>query len=155
AVDGVSFMDDWGTQISLLISPKTWEQIFKPMYKDYSDLAHSKGKKIFFHSDGYIEAIYPHLVEIGLDAINSQLFCMNIENLVEKYGDKVTFWGEIDRQHILPFGTTEDVKKAVNRVASAVIKKNGKRTGAFAQCEWNAFDPYENIVTVFEEWDKQ
>ncbi|MDP4121373.1 MAG: methyltransferase, partial [Bacillota bacterium] len=63
--------------------------------------------------------------------------------------------GEIDRQHILPFGTTEEVKKAVNRVATAVIKKNGKRTGAFAQCEWNAFDPYQNILTVFEEWDKQ
>lgn len=155
AVDAVSFMDDWGTQISLLISPKTWEQFFKPMYKEYSDLAHSKGKKIFFHSDGNIEAIYPHLVEIGIDAINSQLFCMNIEGLVEKYGDKVTFWGEIDRQFILPFGTTEEVKKAVRRVACAVIKKNGKRTGAFAQCEWNAFDPYENILTVFEEWDKQ
>lgn len=152
-VDGFSFMDDWGTQISLLINPQIWREIFKPMYKDYCDLAHSKNKYVFFHSDGFIEQIYPDLVEIGVDAINSQLFCMDIEKLVDLYGDKVAFWGEIDRQYILPFGTKEDVKNAVDRVSEAVIKKNKKRTGAFAQCEWNAFDPYENMITVFEHWD--
>ena len=75
-------MDDWGTQISLLINPQIWREIFKPMYKDYCDLAHSKNKYVFFHSDGFIEQIYPDLVEIGVDAINSQLFCMDIENLL-------------------------------------------------------------------------
>jgi hypothetical protein len=54
---------------------------------------------------------------------------------------------------VLPFGTTRDVEKAVDRVADAVIKKNKKRTGAIAQCEWNAFDPYENMLTVFKRWD--
>lgn len=152
-VDGISFMDDWGTQISLLINPSIWREIFKPMYKDYCDLAHSKGKYVFFHSDGFIEQIYPDLVEIGVDAINSQLFCMDIEKLVDSYGDKICFWGEIDRQTILPFGTVEQVNKAVDRVSDAIIKKNKKRTGAIAQCEWNAFDPYENIVAVFDHWN--
>lgn len=151
-VDGISFMDDWGTQRSLLINPALWREIFKPMYKDYCDLAHSKGKFVFFHSDGNIESIYPDLIEIGIDAINSQLFCMDMEGLIEKHGDKITFWGEIDRQNILPFGSTDDVKKAVDRVADKVIAKNGKRTGAIAQCEWNAFDPYENVKAVFEQW---
>ncbi|MFA7673062.1 MAG: uroporphyrinogen decarboxylase family protein [Clostridia bacterium] len=153
ACDAFSFMDDWGTQISLLISPVLWRQLFKPLYKEYCDMAHSKGKFVFFHSDGFIESIYPDLVEIGVDAINSQLFCMDIEKLVDLYGDKICFWGEIDRQTVLPFGTTRDVEKAVDRVADAVIKKNKKRTGAIAQCEWNAFDPYENMLTVFKRWD--
>jgi len=152
-IDGFSFMDDWGTQISLLISPVIWREWFKPMYKDYCDLAHSRNKYVFFHSDGFIEQIYPDLIEIGIDAINSQLFCMDIEKLVNLYGDKICFWGEIDRQYTLPFGTVDDVKKAVDRVADAVIKKNRKRTGAFAQCEWNAFDPYENMISVFRHWD--
>ena len=153
-VDGVSFMDDWGSQLSLLISPVLWRQVFKPMYKDYCDMAHSRGKYVFFHSDGNIESIYPELIEIGINAINSQLFCMDIERLVEKNGDKITFWGEIDRQNIVPFGTTTDVENAVGRVASAVMTKNKKRTGAIAQCEWNACDPYENICAVFDNWDK-
>jgi len=154
-MDGFSFMDDWGSQISLLINPKLWRQVFKPMYKDYCDLAHSKGKYVFFHSDGYIESIYPDLIELGVDAVNSQLFCMDIEKLVDNYGDKITFWGEIDRQKILPFGTTEDVKKAVDRVANAVISKNGKRTGAIAQCEWNSHDSYENVLAVFDRWNEK
>lgn len=151
-VDGVSFMDDWGTQKTLLISPAMWREFYKPLYKDYCDILHSKGKYAFFHSDGNIESIYPDLIEIGVDALNSQLFCMDIEGLGEKYAGKITFWGEIDRQNVLPFGAAEDVKKAVNRVSKALLR--GKKTGVIAQCEWGKMDPKENITAVFEEWDK-
>jgi uroporphyrinogen decarboxylase len=151
-VDGVSFMDDWGTQKTLLISPNLWREFYKPLYKDYCDILHSKGKYAFFHSDGNIESIYPDLIEIGVDAVNSQLFCMDIEQLGEKYAGKITFWGEIDRQFILPFGSTEDVKNAVRRVAKSLLK--GKRTGVIAQCEWGKNDPKENIMAVFEQWEK-
>ena len=151
-VDGVSFMDDWGTQQTLLISPEIWRAVYKPLYKDYCDILHARGKSVFFHSDGHIEAIFPDLIEIGVDAVNSQLFCMDIEKLGERYAGKVTFWGEIDRQHVLPFGTPDDVRAAVRRVANATIK--GPRTGVIAQCEWGNRDPAENIEAVFEEWDR-
>lgn len=154
-VDGISFMDDWGTQISLLISPDKWREFFKPLYKKYVEIIHSKGKYAFFHSDGCIESIYSDLVEIGIDAINSQLFCMNIEKIVDQYGDKITFWGEIDRQKIIPFGSVKDVESAVDRVYKAVYKKNGKNTGIIAQCEWCAGNPYENIEVVFKRWDSK
>lgn len=150
-VDGVSFMDDWGTQNSLLISPKLWREIFKPLYKDYCEILKSHNKFVFFHSDGHIEAIYSDLIEIGIDAINSQLFCMNIEELGKRYRGKVTFWGEIDRQYILPFGTVEEVKLAVRRVRRALDTGRG---GVIAQCEWGLKDPKENIEAVFEEWNK-
>jgi len=150
-VDGVSFMDDWGSQNSLLISPKLWREFFKPLYKDYCDILHSHNKFVFFHSDGHIEAIYPDLIEIGIDAINSQLFCMNIEELGRRYKGKITFWGEIDRQYILPFGTVEEVKSAVRRVRKALDTGRG---GVIAQCEWGVKDPRENIEAVFEEWEK-
>lgn len=151
-VDGVTLMDDWGTQKTLLISPALWREFYKPLYKDYCDILHSKGKYVFFHSDGNIESIYPDLIEIGMNAINSQLFCMDIERLGELHAGKITFWGEIDRQTILPFGTPDDVRSAVRRVSKAVIK--GKRTGVIAQCEWGTKDPKENIEAVFDEWNK-
>ena len=68
-VDGVIVMDDWGSQNALLISPETWRAFFKPLYKEYADILHSSGKYMFFHSDGNIEAIYPDLVELGVDEI--------------------------------------------------------------------------------------
>ena len=151
-VDAVSFMDDWGTQRSLLISPELWRKFYKPMYKEYCDILHSKNKYVFFHSDGHIEAIYPDLIEIGVNAVNSQLFCMDMERLGELYAGKITFWGEIDRQYILPFGTVKEVRDAVDRAAKALLRHG--RTGVIAQCEWGKNNPVENIRAVFEQWDK-
>lgn len=150
-IDGISWMDDWGSQTSLLISPDMWRTVFKPLYKDYVDIIHESGKYAFFHSDGFIEAIYPDLIEIGVDAINSQLFCMDIEGLAEKYAGKVTFWGEIDRQGILPFGTPEDVRKAVRRVRAALDHGKG---GVIAECEWGNIVSSENMAAVFDEWNQ-
>ena len=86
------FMDDWGLQKGLLMNPALWVEIFKPLYKDFIDIAHKNNKKIFMHSDGYILDIIPHLIELGLDAVNSQVFCMGLENL-KQFKGKITFWG--------------------------------------------------------------
>jgi len=148
-VDALFIMDDWGSQQSLLISPKQWREIFKPLYKDYADIAHSNGKKIFMHSDGYILDIVPDLIEVGIDAINSQIFCIGIEKL-EQFKGKITFWGEIDRQHILPSDNVEEVIAAVAKVRKHLYD-NG---GVIAQCEFGPGSKCLNVETVFEEWNK-
>lgn len=148
-VDTLNFMDDWGSQISLLIPPRVWKEIFAPMYRDYIDIAHRAGKKIFMHSDGHTLEIYPELIGMGLDAFNSQIFCMGIENLA-KYRGKITFWGEIDRQHLLPYGTAEDIERAVRDVKD-MLWENG---GCIAQCEFGAGARPENVRKVFETWDR-
>lgn len=129
--DGLFAMDDWGAQRSLLINPSIWKELFKPMYRDYSDIAHKYGKKLFFHSDGNTLDIIPELINIGFDAVNLQIFCIGIENIAQFKG-KITFWGEIDRQHILPHGTHEQVDAAVRSVYET-LWANG---GAIAQCEF-------------------
>ncbi len=151
AVDGVSFMDDWGSQNALLISPDMWREIFKPLYAEYCRIARRAGKFVFFHSDGNISAIYPDLIEIGVDAVNSQLFCMDIEELGRLHKGRITFWGEVDRQHLLPFGTPEEVRAGVRRVRRSLDDGRG---GVIAQCEWGIKDPAENIAAVFEAWDE-
>ena len=147
-VDAVFFMDDWGSQQALLIAPEMWRALFKPLYRDYCDLARRAGKKVFFHSDGHIAAIFPDLVEIGIDAVNSQLFCMDIEDLARRFKGRITFWGEIDRQHVLR-GPAEGVRRAVGRVRRALDDGRG---GVFAQCEWGPLSPAENIRAVFDAW---
>ncbi len=147
-VDALNFMDDWGAQQSLLISPVMWREIFKPLYKDYIEIAHDHGKYIFMHSDGFIVDIYPDLIELGLDALNSQLFCMGVDKLSE-FAGKITFWGEIDRQHILPNATEDEVAEAVRSVYSNLYA-NG---GAIAQCEFGPGAKPENVYTVFKTWD--
>jgi len=148
-VDAVSFMDDWGSQHALLISPKMWEAYFKPLYKDYCDLARAHGKFVFMHSDGYILDIYEHLIEIGVDAINSQLFTMPIDEIGRRFKGRITFWGELDRQYILPFGTPEDVRAGVERIKRALWDGRG---GVIGQAEFNQGYPLENIRAFFEAW---
>lgn len=147
-VDGLRIMDDWGAQRSLLISPEMWRTYFKPMYADYAEIAHAHGKKIFMHSDGYILDIYPDLIEIGIDVLNSQLFCMGVENLAP-YAGKICFWGEIDRQNLLPYGTTEQVEAAVKTVYDT-LWKNG---GCIAELEFGIGAKPENVEAAFAAWE--
>ena len=149
--DGLSFMDDWGSQNALLISPDQWRRLFKPLYREYCDAMHAAGKKIFFHSDGHIFDIYEDLIDLGADAVNSQLFCMDIEEIARRFKGRITFWGEISRQTTLPFGTVADVRAAVARVRKALDDGRG---GVIAECEWGVNNPPENIAAVFEAWDK-
>jgi len=151
AADAIMFRDDWGTQTNLLISPGQWRRIFKPLYAEYCRIIHEAGKFVFYHSDGNISKIYPDLIEIGVDAINSQLFCMDIEALAAHHRGEITLWGEIDRQQVLAFGTPDDVRAAVRRVRRAFDDGRG---GLIAQCEWGNDNSRENIAAVFEAWSE-
>lgn len=148
-VDAIMFMDDWGAQFNLLISPSMWREIFKPLYKDYIDIAHRHGKYAFMHSDGHILAIIPDLIELGLDALNSQIFCMGPENL-KQFRGQITFWGEMDRQWLLPHGTPEEIDAAVREVAAALYQ----RGGVIAQCEFGPGAKPENVRQLFATWQE-
>lgn len=149
-VDAVGIMDDWGSQNALLTSPEIFRKFFKPMYKDYVEIAKSYGKSVFMHSDGYIAEIFPDLIEIGIDAINSQLFCMDIVELGRRFRGRITFWGEIDRQDLLPRGSREDINRAVRSVFEELYDSGG----VIAQCEFGLGANPENIFAVFDSWNK-
>ncbi|MBN2199057.1 MAG: methyltransferase [Candidatus Aminicenantes bacterium] len=149
-VDGLQIQDDWGGQDALLVSPALWREIFKPLYRDYAAIARRRGKYLFMHSDGQITDIIEDLVDVGVDALNSQLFCMDIEDLGRRFAGRLTFWGEIDRQRLLPSGSVEEVRAAVRRVRRA-FWRNG---GAIAQCEFGPGARPENVEAVFEAWEE-
>jgi len=149
-VDALFFADDWGSQNGPLVSPALWRELFKPLYRDYAEIAHRNGKYIFMHSDGNITALYPDIVEIGVDALNSQVFCMDVEDLGRRFAGKITFWGEVDRQHLLPYGTPAMVRAAVERARRAFDRGGG----VIAQCEFGIGARPENVAAVFEAWDR-
>ena len=150
-VDGVVFMDDWGTQGGLLASPDLFRDLFKPLYREYCQILHAHDKYAFFHTDGNVTDILGDLVEVGIDAINTQIFSMDIEAVAQHYRGQITFWGEGDRLRILPLGTPEQVRAAVRRLQRAFDDGRG---GVIAQCEWGMGVPFNNIAAVFEQWLK-
>lgn len=151
-IDAMAFGDDWGTQISLLISPEKWKNIFKPLYKELIDKIKEAGKKVFFHSDGYIYDLYTEFIEMGVDAINSQMWCMGVEKIAEKFAGKITFWGEISRQTTLPNGTPEEVYECANIMKKHLFVKGG---GLIGQSEINRDVSLKNIEAVLEVWNRE
>jgi len=124
-VDGVYFLDDWGTMRGLMINPELWREYFKPLYKKMFDIVHRAGRHVFFHSDGFVLDIIPDLIEIGVDALNVQVKLMGVDLLSERFGGKVCILADIDRQHILPFGMKDEVKAHIKHVIRAFAPFDG------------------------------
>ena len=147
-VDAIVLMDDWGTQHRMMVAPDLWRRLFKPLYREYNEIAREHGKFVFMHSDGYITDIIGDLIEVGVQALNSQIKCMGAAELGRRFRGRVTFWGEMDRQELLPFGTVEEVRQAVGD-ARAHLYANG---GVIAQCEFGPGARPENVLEVFRAW---
>jgi len=150
AVDAIHLEDDWGAQNAMLISPKTWRELFKPLYKEYCDIAKRRGKLVVMHSDGYIMDIIPDLIEIGVNAINPQLNVMDYEKLSGLMRGKMALWGGIDRQWLLPFGTEAQAESEVRRIAAHFCGDGN--TGVVGQCFGDKGAKPENIRAVCNAW---
>ncbi|MDY0287914.1 MAG: uroporphyrinogen decarboxylase family protein [Sphaerochaeta sp.] len=126
-VDMIWLGDDVGAQQNMIISPDMWRIFFKPrMAKIIRELKQlNPTLKIAYHSDGNIFPIIPDLIEIGLDVLNPiQPASMDPAEVKRLYGDKLCFWGSIDEQHTLPFGSPQDVADEV-RLRLQTLGHNG------------------------------
>ena len=150
-VDAIWVGDDVGAQNGMIISPALWRRIFKPMWaKFFSELKSiNPNLKIAYHSDGYIEPIIPDMIEIGLDILNPvQPACMDPAVLKKKWGDKLCFWGTIDEQRTLPFGTPDDVRREVLTRLETVGKGGGLIIGPTHHVQLDT--PLENFWAMVE-----
>lgn len=115
-VDMIWIGDDVGAQDRMIISPKTWRRFLKPRMETFISALKriNPSLLIAYHSDGNISPIIPDLIEIGLDVLNPiQPKSMDPSQIKKLYGDHLSFWGSIDEQYTLPFGSPEDVKQEV------------------------------------------
>ncbi len=116
-VDMIWLGDDIGTQDSLLMAPELWQQFLKPpLARVIAEIKRiNPGISVAYHTDGNNYDIIPELIEIGVEVLNPvQAECMDPEELKNKYGNELSFFGSIAVQSTLPFGTTEDVRKEVD-----------------------------------------
>ncbi len=127
-VDMIWLGDDVGAQHAMIISPKMWRKFFKPRMANFiADLkAINPQVKVAYHSDGVVNPIIPDLIEIGLDVLNPiQPASIDPAKLKQEFGDKLCFWGSIDEQHTLPFGSAADVTNEVQTRLKTLGKNGG------------------------------
>lgn len=127
-VDMIWTGDDVGAQHAMLISPRMWRRFFKPRMANFiaSLKAINPAVKVAYHSDGNILPIIPDLIEIGLDILNPvQPACMDPVQLKKEFGQHLCFWGSIDEQYTLPFGTPDTVRREVLQRLATLGKDGG------------------------------
>jgi uroporphyrinogen decarboxylase len=108
--------DDFGSQRGLLFSPALWRRLFKPRYERLWGVFRSAGVPVCHHSCGDVRAIVGEMVEIGLDLLCPvQTHAMPPDELADRWGDEVAFWGGICTQSVLPFGSPAEVRSYVDR----------------------------------------
>lgn len=108
--------DDYGAQQGMLFSPRTWRELFKPRLARIFSVFHDAGLPVILHSDGAIGEIIPDLVEIELDLLNPvQPEVLDPAWLKRSFGDRLAFYGGVSTQTVLPFGTPEEVRAAVEK----------------------------------------
>ena len=116
-IDVIMVTDDLGAENGPLISPELYREMIKSAQKKLWQFIKNNTKAyLFLHSCGSISKFIPDLIEIGVDILNPIQVAakdMDPKRLKEEFGDRLTFWGGIDTQRVLPFGSPEDVEREV------------------------------------------
>ena len=148
-IDGILLGSDWGSQKDLLMSPGSWRELIKQGEEREYRLIKSAGKDVFVHSCGNIYKILGDLVEIGLDALNPvQPECMDIFDIKQKYGDKLTFWGGISTQQTLPNGTPDEVFSESSDIIRQMSVNGGYITCGSQEIQTDV--PIENVHALIK-----
>ena len=102
--------DDWGTELSTIISPALWDEFFRPRYQKLFDAIHEKGWFTWLHSCGRITGVLDGLIEIGLDVVNlQQPRVLGIEDFGKRFAGRICFESLCDIQHTLPFKRMKEI----------------------------------------------
>jgi uroporphyrinogen-III decarboxylase len=105
--------------------------------------------KIAYHSDGNIYPIIDELIEIGIDVLNPiQPAAMDPVYLKKRYGKNLSFWGTIDEQYTLPFGSVEDVRQETLSRIQNVAPGGGLILSPTHHIQLDT--PIENFLTFLE-----
>lgn len=151
-VDIVYVADDLGAQNGPLFSPQAYRKILKPRQKKlFETIKHGSDVKILYHTCGAVVEFIDDLAEIGVDILNpvqTSAAGMEAKILKARFGNKVCFWGGVDTQNTLPFGTPAQVKEEVKRCIDIFAPGGGYVVAAIHNIRPEV--PPENIVAMVE-----
>jgi uroporphyrinogen decarboxylase len=150
--DVVYTSDDMGFQTGPMVSPELYRELFKPRHKKYFDTVKKNTSAfIHFHCCGSIYKLLDDIIDLGVDVIHPvQVAAKDMDSsiLAPEFGDRLSFWGGIDTQKVLPNGTTEEVKAEVKRRIRDFAPGGGYILGAVHDIQPDV--PVENIIAMYE-----
>jgi len=152
-IDVVMIGDDLTGQYGPLFSPAFYRKVVKPRQKrlvrHIKSLTKAKG---WYHTCGNCVEYIPDLIDNGVDILNpvqTSAAGMDPTMLKQRFGGNLTFWGGgCDAQHVLPFGTPEEVREQVRRNMEIFKPSGGYVFNGIHNIQADV--PPENIVAMFD-----
>ncbi len=140
--------DDLGTQQGTMFSKKMFREFLLPRLKRAWQPYNDAGIPIILHSCGCITDFIPDLLAIGMRGLEPVQPCMDLAYLKREFGKDLVFWGGIETQDVLPFGTPEQVKQ----MARDTIRTLGKGGGLIIAPSQEIMNdvPLDNIKALVE-----
>ncbi|MCL2539124.1 MAG: hypothetical protein FWE66_02180 [Oscillospiraceae bacterium] len=151
-LDVFSFGDDIATQRGLMFSKEHWNRYFRGPMTEFCELVHSYDVLVSFHSCGAVAELIPEFIETGIDIlfpIQPRASGMAAARLKKDFGDGLVFYGGIDIQEVLPFGTPEEVRAEVKDVLRVLSKDGGYIMASGHGIMRDV--PHENIRAMYDE----
>jgi len=151
-IDIIENCNDFGTQRGMFISVEDFREFFRPQLQRLYDTTKEYGVIYMQHSCGAISPIIPDFIEMGADILNpiqTRAAGMEIEKLVKEYKGKITFYGGIDTQYLLPRGPEESIRTEVQRLTGYF----GRGGGLILSGSQGLMEdiPYAHAVAMLEE----
>ncbi len=149
----IQLADDFGTQISLIVSPDIWRHFFKPRYLRLVNFAKSKGLDVWYHTCGHILPLFDDLASLGLDVLWVQLSCNDNKLLAAKYREhKIASELHVGRQMVATWKNADDVNRYVKNLRALFDASNG---GLVYRAELdNEFETFESCKWLIEAFNK-
>jgi len=128
--EGVEFIwisDDLGDKNGPMIMPKHFRIFVLPYIREQVEAFKQRGVWVFLHCDGNVNAIMEDIVNTGIDAFHpcQRSAHMNLAELKEKYGDRITLFGNVDSSNLIPFGTYEEIDQQIKECFSVAAPGGG------------------------------
>jgi uroporphyrinogen decarboxylase len=129
-VDAIWLGEDLGSQTSTLIDPEEWRIRFKPRHKRMIEKLRKEnpGLIVLMHSDGAVAPLIDDFIEIGVDVYNPvqpNVAGSDPRELKERYGDRISFFGGIDQQQLLPSGVITEIRAEIKERIGILGKNRG------------------------------
>ena len=106
------------------------------------------GKQVFIHSCGDVDELFDDLIGIGLNCFNPfQPEVMNIDAIFNRYHGKLSFYGGLSTQRLLPYGSADDVRRESRHLLE--LGRNGGLIFSPAHAVEKDV-PLTNLLAMFE-----
>ncbi len=122
----VGIAADLGYTGRSFISPRMFQELFKPGMKKFCKRVHQLGGKVLFHSCGNVVKLMPDIVETGIDALHpiEKTAGNDIVEFKKLYGNKITLVGNVPIP-LLTHGTPEETYDYVRFLLENISKDGG------------------------------